>query len=87
MCLVGTTEIPPNYTAMSTPCVACNKPIRGGPAAIMTAKCRCENHYCLQHRAHDAHQCTFDYRGAGKTALVAAAAPWQPPRRNNMDRI
>lgn len=72
---------------MSLLCDTCHKPIRGGPAAIMASKCRCDGHYCRKHQAHDAHQCAFDYRGANKTALAVAAAPWQHPRRNNLDRI
>jgi len=31
--------------------------------------CRCKNFYCSQHRFSTAHQCSFDYKAAGKELL------------------
>lgn len=39
-------------------CQLCNKKLPLG----LRFECRCGFSYCSQHRAHEAHQCTFDYK-------------------------
>ncbi|TPX64088.1 hypothetical protein SpCBS45565_g06137 [Spizellomyces sp. 'palustris'] len=47
-------------------CYMCKKKL--GPATSF--KCRCSQTFCSIHRYSDRHACTYDYRGAGKAALV-----------------
>ncbi|KAI8927640.1 hypothetical protein BC831DRAFT_387004, partial [Entophlyctis helioformis] len=47
-------------------CSICKK--RLGPAT--TFKCRCNDVFCAAHRYSDRHDCSFDYKEAGKAALA-----------------
>ncbi|KAI9096167.1 hypothetical protein DFS34DRAFT_561989, partial [Phlyctochytrium arcticum] len=47
-------------------CFLCRKKL--GPATSF--KCRCNQIFCCTHRYSDRHPCSFDYRTAGKAALV-----------------
>ncbi|KAJ3044084.1 hypothetical protein HDV00_003188 [Rhizophlyctis rosea] len=46
-------------------CTTCRKKL--GPATSF--KCRCSQVFCSVHRYSDRHQCSFDYKGAGKAGL------------------
>jgi predicted nucleic acid binding AN1-type Zn finger protein len=39
---------------------------------IMPFVCRCEKEYCAKHRIPETHDCTFDYKTAGREALQKA---------------
>ncbi|XP_010917248.1 zinc finger A20 and AN1 domain-containing stress-associated protein 8-like [Elaeis guineensis] len=49
-------------------CNRCNK--RVGPAGGF--KCRCGATYCAVHRYPEEHECTFDYKAAGRSAIAKA---------------
>ncbi|CAA7407963.1 unnamed protein product [Spirodela intermedia] len=55
--------------------------VREGPSRCGTCRkrvgltgfqCRCGNIFCALHRYSDKHACQFDYRGAGRDAIVKA---------------
>eukprot|EP00250_Pteridium_aquilinum_P001374 c11576_g1_i1 orf=509-1009(+) len=48
-------------------CFACKKRV-----GLTGFKCRCGNQFCSLHRYHDKHNCTFDYRAAGRDAIAKA---------------
>ncbi|KAL9232784.1 hypothetical protein vseg_007853 [Gypsophila vaccaria] len=52
-----------------------------GPSRCMTCRkrvgltgfsCRCGNLFCSAHRYSDKHECPFDYKGSGQTAIAKA---------------
>ena len=61
----------PARPAMATPdsnrCFACNK--RVGLAGF---KCKCEIVFCSTHRYPEKHQCTFDFKKAGRETIAKA---------------
>jgi predicted nucleic acid binding AN1-type Zn finger protein len=52
---------------ISNRCELCNKKV-----SLLGLKCRCNGLFCNSHRHSDAHDCTFDYKGAGKELLKKA---------------
>jgi hypothetical protein len=49
-------------------CFCCRKKVN-----IATSyRCRCEYVFCATHRLAEDHECTYDFRGAGRAALAAA---------------
>ena len=38
----------------------------------MPFSCKCLNNFCIQHKYPDSHNCTFDYKAAGKEQLKKA---------------
>ncbi|KAK9671522.1 hypothetical protein RND81_12G036100 [Saponaria officinalis] len=50
-----------------TRCTTCRKRV-----GLTGFSCRCGNVFCSAHRYSDKHECAFDYRGAGQTAIAKA---------------
>ncbi|KAK4771391.1 hypothetical protein SAY87_031923 [Trapa incisa] len=48
-------------------CSGCNKKM-----GLMGFKCRCGDSFCGAHRYPESHNCTFDYKGAGRVAIAKA---------------
>lgn len=48
-------------------CGRCNKKV-----GLMGFKCRCGKSFCGAHRYPESHNCTFDYKGAGRDAIAKA---------------
>ncbi|KAK3265877.1 hypothetical protein CYMTET_25470 [Cymbomonas tetramitiformis] len=48
-------------------CFTCNKKI-----GLTGFKCRCNYIFCSEHRYSDKHNCTFDYKSAGRDAIAKA---------------
>lgn len=48
-------------------CVECGRRLK----ITNNYSCRCGNVYCIRHRFHDQHSCTFDYRRAAVAKLEA----------------
>lgn len=58
-----------NSNARSTDrCPRCNKRL----GMLKGFKCRCGNTYCSKHRYPEEHQCTFDFKSAGRDLLAKA---------------
>ncbi|GAM26264.1 hypothetical protein SAMD00019534_094390 [Acytostelium subglobosum LB1] len=51
----------------TTRCFSCTKKV-----GLLGFKCRCDYVYCSTHRYADKHECSFDYKTAGKAALAKA---------------
>jgi len=51
----------------TTKCFSCSKKV-----GLLGFKCRCEYVFCSAHRYSDKHDCSFDYKSAGKAALAKA---------------
>ncbi|EFA78520.1 putative zinc finger protein [Heterostelium album PN500] len=51
----------------TTKCFSCSKKV-----GLLGFKCRCEYVFCSSHRYSDKHECSFDYKTAGKAALAKA---------------
>ncbi|ORY33580.1 hypothetical protein BCR33DRAFT_653265, partial [Rhizoclosmatium globosum] len=47
-------------------CFTCNKKL----GSIAVFKCKCSNFFCSTHRYSDRHQCSFNYKEAGRAALT-----------------
>jgi len=56
----------PIVIVIPTKCNECNKKTR----VTALFKCRCGFHFCGNHRFNDKHKCTFNYKEAGKEALI-----------------
>eukprot|EP00475_Leptophrys_vorax_P043261 TRINITY_DN8267_c0_g2_i1.p1 TRINITY_DN8267_c0_g2~~TRINITY_DN8267_c0_g2_i1.p1 ORF type:complete len:191 (+),score=2.72 TRINITY_DN8267_c0_g2_i1:337-909(+) len=50
-------------------CVVCKKRV-----GLTGFKCRCEGLFCSVHRYSDKHECSFDYKTAGREAIAKANA-------------
>jgi hypothetical protein len=50
-----------------TRCFTCNKKV-----GLTGFKCRCEGLFCGVHRYSDKHECTYDYKTAGRAELAKA---------------
>ncbi|KAJ1490038.1 hypothetical protein T484DRAFT_1778409 [Baffinella frigidus] len=50
-----------------TRCLTCNKKV-----GLLGFKCRCEGLFCGVHRYSDKHECSFDYKSAGRAELEKA---------------
>ncbi|MCO5555124.1 hypothetical protein L7F22_008665 [Adiantum nelumboides] len=48
-------------------CFTCKKRV-----GLTGFKCRCGNQFCSLHRYHDKHNCSYDYRAAGRDAIAKA---------------
>mmetsp|Transcript_12662 Transcript_12662/g.39972 ORF Transcript_12662/g.39972 Transcript_12662/m.39972 type:complete len:137 (+) Transcript_12662:435-845(+) len=48
-------------------CYTCNKRV-----GLTGFKCRCSFIYCSSHRYSDKHECSFDYKAAGRDAIAKA---------------
>ncbi|KAH9611960.1 hypothetical protein KSS87_007883, partial [Heliosperma pusillum] len=48
-------------------CTSCQKRV-----GLTGFSCRCGNLFCSAHRYSDKHECPFDYRGAGQSAIAKA---------------
>eukprot|EP01133_Synstelium_polycarpum_P010931 gene10931-12738_t len=48
-------------------CFNCSKKV-----GLLGFKCRCDYTFCSAHRYSDKHECSFDYKTAGKAALAKA---------------
>jgi hypothetical protein len=48
-------------------CFSCNKRV-----GLTGFKCRCGNTFCSLHRYSDKHNCSFDYKTAGRDAISKA---------------
>ncbi|KAH7285054.1 hypothetical protein KP509_33G010200 [Ceratopteris richardii] len=59
----GTSEQPPKPNR----CNMCNKRV-----GLTGFKCRCGGLFCSLHRYNDKHSCTFDYKSAGREAILKA---------------
>ncbi|RRT42628.1 hypothetical protein B296_00050833 [Ensete ventricosum] len=46
-------------------CFRCRKKV-----GLTGFKCRCENTFCSAHRYPEAHECSFDYKTAGRKAIA-----------------
>ncbi|MCO5587735.1 hypothetical protein L7F22_041687 [Adiantum nelumboides] len=46
-------------------CAACHK-----RAGLLGFKCRCGNLFCASHRYSDKHDCSYDYKAAGRLAIA-----------------
>ncbi|KAG9128888.1 hypothetical protein Leryth_009616 [Lithospermum erythrorhizon] len=46
-------------------CNGCNKKL-----GLMGFRCRCGDTFCPKHRYSDRHDCSFDYKAAGKEAIA-----------------
>ncbi|EGG23803.1 putative zinc finger protein [Cavenderia fasciculata] len=51
----------------TTKCFNCSKKV-----GLLGFKCRCDYVFCSAHRYSDKHDCSFDYKSAGKAALAKA---------------
>ncbi|EGC28798.1 hypothetical protein DICPUDRAFT_93260 [Dictyostelium purpureum] len=51
----------------TTKCFSCSKKV-----GLLGFKCRCSFVYCSAHRYSDKHDCSYDYKSAGKAALAKA---------------
>jgi len=63
--MLATSASPPGKS--SNRCNLCNKKV-----GLLGFKCRCEQTFCSAHRHADAHNCTFDYKAAGREELTKA---------------
>lgn len=64
----GADEGPPRRVQKNTNrCFSCNKKI-----GLTGFKCRCGFVFCGPHRLAEAHDCDFDYKGAGRESLAKA---------------
>ncbi|XP_071715888.1 zinc finger A20 and AN1 domain-containing stress-associated protein 8-like [Rutidosis leptorrhynchoides] len=48
-------------------CTTCRKKV-----GLTGFNCKCGNLFCATHRYADVHECSFDYRGAGRDAIAKA---------------
>ncbi|KAL6008159.1 hypothetical protein ACLOJK_033665 [Asimina triloba] len=48
-------------------CMSCHKRI-----GLTVFKCRCGGTFCSSHRYSEKHECTFDYKSAGRDAIAKA---------------
>ena len=64
---VASSARPAMVTPASNRCFSCNK--RLGLAGF---KCKCDLVFCGTHRYSDKHQCTFDYKTAGRETIAKA---------------
>ncbi|KAE8657347.1 Zinc finger A20 and AN1 domain-containing stress-associated protein 7 [Hibiscus syriacus] len=48
-------------------CFICRKKV-----GLTGFKCRCESTFCGEHRYPEKHECAFDFKGAGRDAIVKA---------------
>lgn len=46
-------------------CYGCNKKV-----GLMGFRCRCGDMFCSEHRYSDRHDCSFDYKAAGREAIA-----------------
>ncbi|KAL1802857.1 zinc finger A20 and AN1 domain-containing stress-associated protein 4-like [Daucus carota subsp. sativus] len=60
-------------------CCSCRKRV-----GLTGFNCRCGNLYCADHRYPDKHECSFDYRAAGKDAIRKANPV---VKREKLDKI
>ncbi|XP_010538772.1 PREDICTED: zinc finger A20 and AN1 domain-containing stress-associated protein 7-like [Tarenaya hassleriana] len=72
--IVDTEPTPVAAAAFSEPsrpppnrCSSCNKKVR-----VMGFKCRCGSTFCGEHRYPEKHECSFNYREAGRDAIAKA---------------
>jgi len=66
----------PTKTKKRTRCAHCNRKIK----LATSFHCRCDKHFCGQHRYAETHSCTFDYKSAGRKMLEAAAPSIAAPK-------
>ena len=59
----------------SNRCFWCNKRV-----GLTGFKCRCGDMFCSQHRYSDKHDCTFDYKTAGREAIAKANPVVKAPK-------
>ncbi|KAK8710606.1 hypothetical protein V6N13_145920 [Hibiscus sabdariffa] len=48
-------------------CFICRKKV-----GLTAFKCRCESTFCGEHRYPEKHECSFDFKGAGRDAIAKA---------------
>ncbi|KAL2653531.1 hypothetical protein R1flu_021659 [Riccia fluitans] len=62
-------EVEKNKSGQGAPmrCLSCRKRV-----GLTGFKCKCGNIYCAAHRYFDKHNCTFDYKTAGREAIAQA---------------
>ena len=48
-------------------CFICRKKVR-----LTGFKCRCGSTFCGEHRYPEKHECSFDFKGAGRDAIAKA---------------
>jgi len=56
-------------------CFACNRRV-----GLTGFKCRCGDLFCAQHRYSDMHDCSFDYKTAGRLAILKANPVVKAPK-------
>lgn len=56
-------------------CYACNRRV-----GLTGFKCRCGDLFCAQHRYSDMHDCSFDYKTAGRLAILKANPVVKAPK-------
>lgn len=56
-------------------CYACNRKV-----GLTGFKCRCGDLFCAQHRYSDMHDCSFDYKTAGRLAILKANPVVKAPK-------
>ena len=61
----SSTELPPPETPNR--CFSCRKRV-----GLTGFKCRCGNTFCGLHRYSEKHDCTFDFKAAGRDAIAKA---------------
>ncbi len=56
-------------------CYSCNRRV-----GLTGFKCRCGDLFCAQHRYSDMHDCSFDYKTAGRLAILKANPVVKAPK-------